>query len=82
VLRAGTATVPRLDRAEKATPYRDQIVALFTQCRGNLVRVHERHPVPNALRRRLEFACERFWCPPRAHELDDPLPVFLRIPSS
>ncbi len=41
MLRAGTPTVPRLDRAEKAEPYRDQIVDLFTQCRGNLVRVHE-----------------------------------------
>ena len=41
VLKAGTSTVPRLDRAEKAEPYRDQIVAWFTQCRGNLVRVHE-----------------------------------------
>jgi hypothetical protein len=33
--------VPRLDRAEKAEPYRDQIVELLQQCRGNLVRVHE-----------------------------------------
>jgi len=41
VLHAGTATVPRLERAEKGAPYRDQIVELFQQCRGNLVRVHE-----------------------------------------
>jgi hypothetical protein len=41
VLQAGTPTVPRLERAEKAEPYRDQIVTLFQQCRGNLVRVHE-----------------------------------------
>jgi transposase len=41
ILKAGTPTVPQLDRAEKAEPYRDQIVALLTQCRGNLVRVHE-----------------------------------------
>ena len=41
VLKAGTPTVPRLERAEKAEPYRDQIVEWFTQCRGNLVRVHE-----------------------------------------
>jgi len=33
--------VPRLERAEKAAPYRDQIGELFQQCRGNLVRVHE-----------------------------------------
>jgi hypothetical protein len=33
--------VPYLDRAAKATPYRDQIIELVTQCRGNLVRVHE-----------------------------------------
>ena len=41
VLTAGSPTVPRLDRAEKAEPYRDQIVELFQHCRGNLVRVHE-----------------------------------------
>jgi hypothetical protein len=33
--------VPHLERPEKAEPYRDQIVTLFQQCRGNLVRVHE-----------------------------------------
>ncbi len=41
ILKTGTTTVPPLDRAEKAEPYRDQIVELLTQCRGNLVRVHE-----------------------------------------
>ena len=41
VLTAGSPMVPRLERAEKAEPHRDQIVALYQQCRGNLVRVHE-----------------------------------------
>jgi hypothetical protein len=41
VLKAGSPTVPRLERAEKAEPHRDQIVELDPQCRGNLVRVHE-----------------------------------------
>ena len=41
VLAAGQAQVPRLDRAEKADPYREQILELFVRCRGNLVRVHE-----------------------------------------
>lgn len=41
VLNAGTPTVPRLDRAEKAEPSRDRIIELFQQCKGNLVRVHE-----------------------------------------
>ena len=41
ILKAGTPTVPPLDRAEKAEPYRDQILALLAPCRGNLVRVHE-----------------------------------------
>jgi transposase len=41
VLNAGSPTVPRLERAEKAEPHRDQIVELYQQCRGNLVRVHE-----------------------------------------
>ncbi|MBL8217965.1 MAG: IS21 family transposase [Bryobacterales bacterium] len=41
VLRANSTSVPELHRAEKAAPYRQQILELFTQCKGNLVRVHE-----------------------------------------
>jgi hypothetical protein len=41
VLREGHAAVPELERPEKATPYRDQILELHASCRGNLVRVHE-----------------------------------------
>ncbi len=41
VLKTGSPAVPRLERAEKAEPHREQIVALYQQCRGNLVRVHE-----------------------------------------
>jgi hypothetical protein len=41
VLAAGEAVVPRLERSEKAEPYREQILELFTRCKGNLVRVHE-----------------------------------------
>jgi transposase len=41
VLRANSAALPELARAEKAEPYRSQILELFSQCKGNLVRVHE-----------------------------------------
>ena len=41
VLNAGSPTVPRIERAEKAEPYRDQILEWVDRCRGNLVRVHE-----------------------------------------
>ena len=41
VLKAGSPTVPRMERPEKAEPYRDQILEAFDRCRGNLVRVHE-----------------------------------------
>lgn len=37
----GSSEVPRLERAEKAQPYRDQILGLYGSCKGNLVRVHE-----------------------------------------
>ncbi len=37
----GSSEVPRLDRAEKPEPYRDQILELYASCKGNLVRVHE-----------------------------------------
>jgi Mu transposase, C-terminal domain/Homeodomain-like domain len=41
VLRDGGAAVPAVDRAEKAEPYRAQIIELLKNCKGNLVRVHE-----------------------------------------
>ena len=41
VLKVGSPIVPRLERAEKAEPYRDQILEWVDRCRGNLVRVHE-----------------------------------------
>jgi transposase len=41
VLASGTVKVPRLERPEKAEPYRDRILELYTRCKGNLVRVHE-----------------------------------------
>jgi ParB/RepB/Spo0J family partition protein len=41
VLRANSTAVPELPRAEKAEPYRQQILELFASCKGNLARVHE-----------------------------------------
>jgi transposase len=41
VLRSNSTAVPELQRLEKAEPYRQQILELFDQCKGNLVRVHE-----------------------------------------
>src|SRR5437867_4895581 len=41
VLRANSTHVPEIQRAEKAEPYRQQILDLLTSCKGNLVRVHE-----------------------------------------
>jgi len=41
VLRANSTNVPEIPRAEKAEPYRQQILDLLISCRGNLVRVHE-----------------------------------------
>src|ERR1044071_6012880 len=41
VLRSNSTTVPGILRPEKAEPYRQQILELFDQCKGNLVRVHE-----------------------------------------
>ncbi len=41
VLREKSTEVPQIQRAEKAEPYRGQILELVTACKGNLVRVHE-----------------------------------------
>ena len=41
VLRLNSTNVPEIPRAEKAEPYRQQILGLLVICKGNLVRVHE-----------------------------------------
>jgi transposase len=41
VLADGRASPPLLERAEKADAHRDDILAILTECKGNLVRVHE-----------------------------------------
>lgn len=41
VLRDGRAEPPALARVERADAHRDEILALYAECKGNLVRVHE-----------------------------------------
>lgn len=41
VIRAGSADVPRLVRAEKANGHEEDIRHLYELCKGNLIRVHE-----------------------------------------
>ncbi|HUD22489.1 MAG TPA: IS21 family transposase [Acidobacteriaceae bacterium] len=41
VVRENSPSVPEIQRAEKAEPYRQQILDLLASCKGNLVRVHE-----------------------------------------
>lgn len=41
VLRSNATQVPELHRPEKAESYRQQILELFSACKGNIVRVHE-----------------------------------------
>jgi transposase len=41
VVGENSTSVPEIQRAEKAEPYRQQILDLRASCKGNLVRVHE-----------------------------------------
>jgi transposase len=41
VIRSHSPKPPPIVRASKAEPYRDEILELYTSCKGNLVRVHE-----------------------------------------
>jgi len=41
VLAAGHDAVPHIERAERAEPHHQDILALYASCKGNLVRVHE-----------------------------------------
>src|ERR1035441_7240437 len=50
VLRSNSTALPELHRTEKAEPHRQQILELFDQCKGNLVRVHEELLVGGAKR--------------------------------
>jgi transposase len=72
VLQAGTAEIPRLLRAEKAEPYRDQILELHASCKGNLVRVHEELAASGAV---LSYQALTAFC--RRHEIgyEPPKPV-------
>ena len=47
VLRANSTTVPEIQRAEKAEPYREQILELLASCKGNLVRSFPRISQPS-----------------------------------
>jgi len=41
VIQSDTVTPPPFNRAERAEPFRREILDLFDSCKGNLVRVHE-----------------------------------------
>jgi transposase len=41
VIRSQSSVPPPIPRPEKAEPYRQEILDLYTSCQGNLVRVHE-----------------------------------------
>jgi transposase len=74
VLTAGSPPVPRIERAEKAEPYRAQILEWVDRCRGNLVRVHEELgaqgvTISTRADRVLPAACDR----PRAARARRPL---------
>jgi transposase len=49
VLQSNSTQVPEIQRAEKAEPYRQQILELLISCKGNLVRVHEELQVQGAV---------------------------------
>jgi len=69
VLKTGSPQVPHLDRAEKAEPYRQQILDLWATCRGNLVRVHEELQAQGAT---LSYPALTAFC--RRHAIGHPVP--------
>jgi transposase len=42
VVEAGSAEVPEFGRTSKVAPYREAILAQLSNCKGNLIRVHEK----------------------------------------
>src|SRR5437762_1494458 len=67
VLRSNSPQVPLLKRAEKAEPYRQQILELLPRCKGNLVRVHEELVASGAV-----FSYQALTAFSRRHGLTEP----------
>jgi hypothetical protein len=70
VLRSHSNQVPEIQRAEKAEPYRQQILDLLVSCKGNLVRVHEELTADGAA---LSYAAPTAFC--RRHGIGYAPPV-------
>jgi hypothetical protein len=70
VLRSNSNQVPEIQRAEKAEPYRQQILDLLVSCKGNLVRVHEELTADGAA---LSYAAPTAFC--RRHGIGYAPPV-------
>jgi len=62
--------VPRIEREEKAEPYREEILDLFATCKGNLVRVHEELVKHGA---KLSYQALTGFC--RRHGIGHPVPL-------
>ena len=80
VLQANSSAVPKIERAEKATPFRQQILELLPQCKGNLVRVHEELAAAGAAfsYQALTAFCRRRRNRANAHRAGRPLRVLRR----
>jgi hypothetical protein len=59
VIESQSSEPPRIQRAEKAEPYRSEILELYASCQGNLVRVHEELSVLGA---RLSYPALTAFC--------------------
>ncbi len=64
VLQSQSPELPAITRAEKASPYREQILELLSNCKGNLVRVHEELVAQGA---KLSYQALTAFC--RRHEI-------------
>src|ERR1017187_8410577 len=78
VLRSNSNAVPELHRVEKAEPHRPQILELFDQCKGNLVRVHEELVAGGA---KLSYTALTAFCRSEEHtsELQSPMYLVCRL---
>jgi hypothetical protein len=70
VIRLNSAALPEIERAEKAEPYRAQMLGLLETCKGNLVRVHEELTAQGA---ELSYQALTAFC--RRHGIGQPPPT-------
>jgi len=74
ILKHGTDEVPAVEREQLALPHLDEILELYQECRGNLVRVHEKLTEAHQGERELPYSTLTAFCRRQGIGVEPPTP--------